>query len=57
MKAQRQTVGGPAEGGKDPERVLLTIVVPTRNEADNVPRLVLGLRESLSDLDLSLIHI
>jgi dolichol-phosphate mannosyltransferase len=57
MKAQRQTVDGPAEGGKDPGRVLLTIVVPTRNEADNVPRLMRELRESLSDLDYRVVFV
>ena len=57
MKAQRQTVGGGSEGGRDSDRVLLTIVVPTRNETDNVPRLVRELRESVSDLDYRVVFV
>src|SRR4051812_43657380 len=57
MKAQRQTVGGGSEAGRDSDRALLTIVVPTRNEADNVPRLVRELRESLSDLDYRVVFV
>jgi dolichol-phosphate mannosyltransferase len=57
MKAQRRTVGGGTEGGRDPDRVLLTLVVPTRNEADNVPRLLRELRESLSDLDYRVVFV
>jgi dolichol-phosphate mannosyltransferase len=57
MKAQRQTVGGGSEGGRDSDRALLTIVVPTRNETDNVPRLVRELRESLSDLDYRVVFV
>ena len=54
MKAQRQTVGN---GTENPGRVLLTIVVPTRNEADNVPKLVRELRESLSDLHYRVVFV
>src|SRR5215210_18506 len=57
MKAQRRTVGGGTEGGRDPDRVLLTLVVPTRNEADNVPRPLRELRESLSDLDYRVVFV
>jgi dolichol-phosphate mannosyltransferase len=57
MKAQRQTVGGGTEGAGNPDRVLLTLVVPTRNEADNVPKLVRELRESLSDLDYRVVFV
>src|SRR5919199_6658564 len=57
MKAQRQTVGGKTEGAGDQDRVLLTIVVPTRNEAENVPRLIRELRESLSDLDYRVVFV
>src|SRR5918994_1775765 len=57
MKAQRRTVGGGTEGGKYSDRVLLTLVVPTRNEAENVPRLVRELRESLSDLDYRVVFV
>ena len=57
MKAQRRTVGDGTEGGKDSNRVLLTLVVPTRNEADNVPELVRELRESLADIDYRLVFV
>jgi dolichol-phosphate mannosyltransferase len=57
MKAQRQAVGSDAEGAGNPDRVLLTLVVPTRNEADNVPRLVRELRESLTDLDYRVVFV
>src|ERR687898_758834 len=50
MKAEKQAVTGEAEPGRNQEKVLLTLVVPTRNEAENVPKLVHELRESLSDL-------
>ncbi|HET7270418.1 MAG TPA: glycosyltransferase family 2 protein, partial [Rubrobacter sp.] len=56
MKAEKQTVAGePGTGNTD--RMLLTLVVPTRNEADNVPRLVRELRESLSDLDYRVVFV
>ena len=57
MKSERQTVGSGTEGGRDPERVLLTLVVPTRNEAENIPKLVRELRESLSDLDYRVVFV
>src|SRR5215203_73446 len=57
MKAQRQTVGDGAGDGKDSSRVLLTLVVPTRNEVDNVPELVRELRESLSDIDYRVVFV
>ena len=57
MKAQRQAVGSDAEGAGNPDRVLLTLVVPTRNEADNVPRLARELRESLTDLDYRVVFV
>src|SRR5215213_7851517 len=57
MKAQRQAVGSDGEGAGSPDRVLLTLVVPTRNEADNVPRLVCELRESLTDLDYRVVFV
>jgi hypothetical protein len=53
MKADEQAVtGGPEHGGSQ-EKVLLTLVVPTRNEAENIPELV---RENLSDLDYRVVH-
>jgi len=36
---------------------LLTVVIPTRNEADNVPPLVRGLRESLSGVDYRVVFV
>src|SRR5215210_1463096 len=58
MKSQKQTVvaGGP-ERGRGSEKVLLTLVVPTRNEAENVPKLVHELRLSLSDLDYRVVFV
>src|ERR687893_776456 len=50
MKAEKQAVTGQAEPGRNQEKILLTLVVPTRNEAENVPKLVHELRESLADL-------
>ena len=37
--------------------MLLTLVVPTRNEEENVPRLVRELRESLSELDYRVVFV
>src|SRR5215204_3899740 len=54
---ERADVGGRDAGGwnagsaPNSDRVLLTLVVPTRNEAGNVPVLVRELRESLSGID------
>src|SRR5918911_218799 len=57
MKADEQAVtGGPEHGGSQ-EKVLLTLVVPTRNEAENVPKLVHELRLSLSDLDYRVVFV
>jgi dolichol-phosphate mannosyltransferase len=57
MKSEKQTIGSGTEGGRNSERVLLTLVVPTRNEAENVPKLVRELRESLSDLDYRVVFV
>src|SRR5215210_4296332 len=57
MKSENQTVGGGTWESSDPDRVLLTLVVPTRNEADNVPKLVRELRESLSGLDYRVVFV
>jgi dolichol-phosphate mannosyltransferase len=56
MKAEKQAAtGGPGtEGGSN---MLLTLVVPTRNEAENVPRLVREIRQSLSDLDYRVVFV
>src|ERR671916_1986200 len=57
MKAEKQTVAGGPGRGQSLGMVLLTLVVPTRNEAENVPKLVHGLRESLSDLDYRVVFV
>jgi dolichol-phosphate mannosyltransferase len=57
MKSENQTVSGGTWDRSDSDRVLLTLVVPTRNEADNVPKLVRELRESLSDLDYRVVFV
>jgi dolichol-phosphate mannosyltransferase len=57
MKSEKQTVSGGPERGRSPDRVLLTLVVPTRNEAENVPTLVNELRRSLSDLDYRVVFV
>src|SRR5919199_6077801 len=57
MKSEKQTVGGRPEGRRNSGRMLLTFVVPTRNEAENVPRLMRELRESLSDLDYRVVFV
>src|SRR5919205_986713 len=57
MKAEKQTVSGRPGHGRSQDRVLLTLVVPTRNEAENVPKLVHELRLSLSDLDYRVVFV
>jgi len=57
MKSENQTVSGRPGGGRSQNRVLLTLVVPTRNEAENVPRLVDELGQSLSDLDYRVVFV
>ena len=57
MKAQRRTVDYDTEGGKSSSRVLLTLVIPTRNEVDNVPELVAELRESLVGVDYRVVFV
>jgi dolichol-phosphate mannosyltransferase len=56
MKAEGRTVAGGESGGVA-ERALLTLVVPTRNEAENVPRLVRELKESLSGVDYRVVFV
>src|SRR5215203_3262149 len=57
MKSEKQTVSGGPGRGRSQTRALLTLVVPTRNEAENVPRLVEELRRSLSDLDYRVVFV
>ena len=53
MKAEKQKLGAERVSGK----AFLTVIVPTRNEADNVPRLVSELRQSLSGIDHRLVFV
>ena len=53
MKADKQTVTGGPQRGRSQEKVLLALVVPIRNEAENILELV---RENLSDLDYRVVH-
>ena len=56
MEAQGRT----ATGGTWVEgtgRVLLTVVVPTRNEVDNVAGLVRGLREGLAGVEFRIVFV
>jgi dolichol-phosphate mannosyltransferase len=57
MKSENQTVSGGPGRGRSQDRVLLTLVVPTRNEAENVSKLVNELRQSLSDLDYRVVFV
>src|SRR5215207_72196 len=57
MKAERKVVTGGTGDGRDSDRILLILVVPTRNEVDNIPRLMRELRESLSDLDYRVVFV
>jgi dolichol-phosphate mannosyltransferase len=55
---ERAMVGRRDPGGaRGSHRALLTVVVPTRNEADNVPVLVRELRESLSGIDYRVVFV
>jgi dolichol-phosphate mannosyltransferase len=53
MEAGEQTVAD-ERGSK---KALLTLVVPTRNEADNIPVLMRELRESLSGIDYRVVFV
>jgi dolichol-phosphate mannosyltransferase len=59
MEAGEKAVVGRRDAGGVPNsgRVLLTLVIPTRNEADNVPVLVRELRESLSGVDYRVVFV
>ena len=59
MKLESQALaGGSGPGGPDsPGRARLTLVVPTRNEADNVARLISEVRQTLSDIDYRLVFV
>ena len=53
MGVERQIVGSI----RSTEKALLTLVVPTRNEADNVPVLAREIRETLSGIDYRLVFV
>lgn len=53
MGAERQIVGSV----RGTEKALLTLVVPTRNEADNVPVLAREISEALSGIDYRLVFV
>lgn len=63
MGAEERTVartrenGSRGEGTAGSEKALLTLVVPTRNEADNVPKLVCELRKGLSGIDYRVVFV
>jgi dolichol-phosphate mannosyltransferase len=59
MEAGERAVVGGRDSGDAPgsRRALLTLVIPTRNEADNVPVLVRSLRESLSGIDYRVVFV
>src|SRR5215210_1313109 len=57
MKSEKQTLSDGPGHGRSPDKVLLTLVVPTRNEAKNVPKLVHELRESLSEVDYRMVFV
>src|ERR671933_1321758 len=54
MRPEKQTLVS-AQASR--ERALLTLVIPTRNEAGNVPRLVRELKESLSGVDYRVVFV
>src|SRR3712207_847952 len=56
---EERTVAGErdAGGARGSNRALLSVVVPTRNEAENVPVLVRELRESLSGIDYRVVFV
>ena len=53
MSVDRQVL----EGRKATEKSLLTLIVPTRNEADNVPKLADELGRSLSDVEYRIVFV
>ena len=56
MEAQGRTATG-GTGEKGTGRVLLTVVVPTRNEAENVGGLLRGLREGLAGVEFRVVFV
>src|ERR687885_456298 len=56
MRPEKQTSAA-TQKGRSKERALLTLVIPTRNEADNVPRLMRELGEALSGVDYRVVFV
>src|SRR3712207_8320108 len=54
MRSEEQISAGTRVTGK---RTLLTLVIPTRNEAGNVPRLVQELEETLAGVDYRVVFV
>ncbi len=56
---ERAAVGKREAAGTDgdPRRVLLTVVIPTRDEAENIPALVREMRESLEGIDYRVVFV
>src|SRR5215216_3389579 len=59
MEAGERAVAGERDSGGawGSKKALLTLVIPTRNEADNVPVLVRELRKSLSGIDYRVVFV
>src|SRR5215211_4941770 len=59
MEAGERAVAGKRDSGGawGSKKALLTLVIPTRNEADNVPVLVRELRKSLSGIDYRVVFV
>src|SRR5215217_9034189 len=56
-RPKKQTLADAREAASAKEKVLLTLVVPTRNEARNVPRLVRELKESLLRVNYRIVFV
>jgi dolichol-phosphate mannosyltransferase len=56
-RPEKQTLVGAREAASPKERVFLTLVIPTRNEACNVPRLVRELQDSLSGVEYRMVFV
>src|SRR5919202_6520616 len=54
---KRALSGTWAAGTRVGEGASLTVVIPTRNEADNIQPLVRGIRESLSGIDYRVVFV
>jgi dolichol-phosphate mannosyltransferase len=59
MEAGERAVAGERDSGgaRGSKKALLTLVIPSRNEADNVPVLVRELRKSLSGIDYRVVFV